>query len=308
MFLTGFADEASADFLTQLKATQELGWKNIECRTINGESLATISDAEFDKICSQLDEYGITINCCGSSIANWSKDPRSDEAHEADMRELLALLPRMKKLGIGMLRGMSFAFVKDAERPDLPEIEKQIFCKVQKYVDICADNGIIYGHENCMNYGGLSWRHTLKLLDNIKGDNFTLIYDTGNPVFNYDHSTENPCKLQSSWEFYRNVREFISYVHIKDGVAMPGKNWRDGAAENIYTWPGEGSGCVRAIVKDLIKNGYDGGFSMEPHVAAVYHGGAETLEKFRYSSYIEYGKRFEVLLEECRKSAHEVIG
>ncbi len=308
MFLTGFSDEASADFAVQLKATQELGWKFIESRNINGKNLASLSEAEFDVICQLLDEYGIAINCYGSSIANWSKDPRSAEAHEADIAELTAVIPRMKRLGIKMLRGMSFAYVKDTERPDLPEIEKQVFSKVQKYVDICADNGIIYGHENCMNYGGLSWRHTLKLLDNIKGENFTLIFDTGNPVFNYDFSADEPCKLQSAWEFYRNVREFISYIHIKDSVALPGSDWRKGVAENIYTWPGEGCGNIRAIVKDLLKNGYDGGFSMEPHVASVYHDGAENAADFKYSSYIEYGKRFEALLDDCRKSIMEVIG
>ena len=27
-----------------------------------------------------------------------------------------------------------------------------------------------------------------------------------------------------------------------------------------FTWPGEGEGDVRAIVKDLLDSGYDGGF------------------------------------------------
>ena len=98
MFLTGFSDEASADFAVQLKATQELGWKFIESRNINGKILASLSEAEFDVICQLLDEYGIAINCYGSSIANWSKDPRSAEAHEADIAELPAVIPRMKRL------------------------------------------------------------------------------------------------------------------------------------------------------------------------------------------------------------------
>ena len=38
---------------------------------------------------------------------------------------------------------------------------------------------------------------------------------------------------------------------------------------------------------------------MEPHVAAVFHDAAENttdLEEVKYSSYIEYGRRFEAML------------
>ena len=54
-------------------------------------------------------------------------------------------------------------------------------------------------HENCMNYGGMSWQHTLELqyLPGLK-----LVYDTGNPVFARDRSKEgNP--WQDPWEFYQ---------------------------------------------------------------------------------------------------------
>jgi hypothetical protein len=54
----------------------------------------------------------------------------------------------------------------------------------------------------------------------------------------------------------------------------------------------------------LIRNGYDGGFSMEPHVAAVFHDASENstdLEDVKYSSYVEYGRRFEKMLNEIKK-------
>ena len=36
MYYTGFADEAANDLATQIKATKELGWSNIESRRIDG--------------------------------------------------------------------------------------------------------------------------------------------------------------------------------------------------------------------------------------------------------------------------------
>ena len=168
MFFTGFADEASPDFATQIKVTQELGWSNIEARNIGGKMLGTMSDEEFEKVEQLLAESGVKINCYGSAIANWSRHPRKEEDFEASKQELLTALPRMKKLGIKLVRGMSFLVPKD-EPGDSPELEAIIFRKVRELVQICADNGVVYGHENCMNYGGMSHLHTLKLVEQMNG-------------------------------------------------------------------------------------------------------------------------------------------
>ena len=299
MFLTGFADEAGTDFATQIKATAELGWKFIETRNIGGKNLASLTEEEFENMFAQLDAAGISISCYGSAVANWSMHPRKEEDFVKSRDELLAAIPRMHKLGVKLIRGMSFLTPED-ESPDSPELEKIIFAKVNELVKICEENGIVYGHENCMNYGGLSHLHTLKLLDHIKSPAFKLIFDTGNPVFNYRRIGSGPYPLQSAWEFYHNVREFITYVHIKDGTALPRPDGK--RPECRYCYAGDGCGDVRAIVIDLRETGYDGGFSMEPHVAAVFHkeqSRSASLEAVKYTSYVEYGRRFEKLLREC---------
>lgn len=301
MFLTGFADEAGKDIDTQIAATRELGWKFIETRAIGEKNLASLSDAEFDQVCAKLDEAGIRFNAFGSAVANWQRHPRKAEDFEASKQELLAAIPRMHKLGITMLRGMSFLTPTD-ETPDSPELEAIIFAKVRELVKICADAGIVYAHENCMNYGGLSHVHTLKLIDAVNSDNFKLVYDTGNPTFNYRRLGAAPYPLQSSWEFYKNVREFITHIHIKDATALPRT---DGVRPDAdYTYAGDGCGDVRAIVTDLLKTGYDGGFSMEPHVAVVFHDAPDNhsddeKQKAKFDAYVRYGKLFEKLMREC---------
>ena len=297
MFFTGFADEVSSDLALQIKATRELGWQYIETRNINGKTLGTLSDSEFEVVEAMLNESNIKFNCYGSAIANWACHPRKEEDFQRSLDDLYRAVPRMQKLGIKLLRGMSFLTPAD-EVPDSPELEAIIFRKVRTLVEICADNGIVYGHENCMNYGGLSHRHTLKLLEKVNHENLKLIYDTGNPCFNYRALGSKPYPLQSSWEFYKNVREHIVYVHIKDALALPQD---DGVRPTPrFTWAGDGTGDVRAIVKDLLASGYDGGFSMEPHIATVFHEQHqdESLESVRYSSYIEYARRFEKLYNE----------
>ena len=299
MYLTGFADEAGSDFATQIKAMKELGWKNIEARAIGNKNLASLTDAEFDTVCAQLDEAGMKINCFGSGIANWSKSSLIEADVQASKKELLDAIPRMQKLNIPMLRGMSYK-IETVCAPDAPEVEAAVIQNLTELVKICEDNGIIYAHENCMNYGGLSYQHTLKLLDKIQSPNFTLVFDTGNPVFNYRRIGQAPYPLQSSWEFYKQVREFITYVHIKDGTAMPGDDMTTNP-KCQYCYPGDGSGDVRAIVIDLRKTGYDGGFSIEPHVANVFHDAEPStcLDEVKYTSFVRYGQLFEKLLREC---------
>lgn len=61
----------------------------------------------------------------------------------------------------------------------------------------------------------------------------------------------------------------------------------------------EGEGFVRKIVADLLSRGYDGGISIEPHVAAVIHQGEGPVpEEILYSSYLEYGRRFMKIVSE----------
>ncbi|MFI4911194.1 MAG: sugar phosphate isomerase/epimerase family protein [Sedimentisphaeraceae bacterium JB056] len=280
MYFTGFADEAAKGIDGQIAATLELGWKYIESRNIDGKNIHDISDEEFDIVCGKLEDAGVGINCFGSAIANWGK--KIDEPFDSSIAEAKRAIPRMQRLGAKLVRIMSFAVLEDREPDD--QMEQERFRRVRELVKMFADAGITAVHENCMNYGGMSWQHTLKLIENVP--RLRLVYDTGNPVFTLDRSKDKPYPRQSSWEFYKNVREFISYVHVKDG------KWDSENNSTIFTYPGEGDGDVVRILKDLSATGYDGGISIEPHLAVVHHDKSVTSdEQIMYSNYIEYGKR-----------------
>ena len=298
--MTGFADEAGAAIETQIAATKLLNWKYIESRAVGEKNLGTLTDAEFDIFAGKIEQSGIKINCYGSGIANWARDPRSDEDFELSRTELATALPRMARLGTKLVRGMSFKAITDAA-PDSTELESVIFRKLNILVKMCEDAGVIYGHENCNNYGGMSYIHTLRMLDNVKSPNFRLIFDTGNPIFTQRRIGTPPYPLQSTWEFYSQVREFIGYIHIKDGICEVNP---DGSLKKTMTFPGDGCGDVRPIVKDLLAAGYDGGFSIEPHMETIFRPGDDQNDiavkaQRKFETYVEYGRRFEKLLCEC---------
>ena len=149
------------------------------------------------------------------------------------------------------------------------------------------DAGLQPVHENCMNFGGMSWQHTLEMLDKCPG--LKLVFDTANPVFNPDRTKPRPWPRQDAWEFWEHVRDHVVHIHIKDAVFDETKN-----AES-YHWPGEGEGRVRKILKDAKSRGYSAGVSIEPHMVTVFHdtSGKVSNDDAARKNFVEYGRRLE---------------
>ena len=298
MFYCGFADEASRTIDGQIAATLALGWRHIEPRYVGQTQFHDLDDAAFDEVAGKLEDAGIRVPCLGSAVANWQCDPFSDEDFERSLAMLERALTRMRRLKCRLLRGMSF-LMQSQHPPFDPEVENAVFHKVARLVRRCEEEGVIYGHENCRNYGGQSARHSLRLLEHIQSPALKLIFDTGNPLWTIDRGTpETGGKLQDSWEFYRQVRDEIVHVHIKDGrrfAASPAN------AAVLPTLPGEGEGAVAKIVGDLLARGYDGGFSIEPHLPLRFtDDDPAARDQATIAAYVAYGRTFMHLVEQVR--------
>src|ERR1700760_2910494 len=247
MFLTGIADEAGSSIDVQIKATKELGWRNIEARMVEVPgfpkgNIHDIPDAAFDALLDKVTKAGIQISGFGSAIGNWGK--KIDQPGESSLAETRRAIPRMQRLGTKMVRIMSFA-PRDAE----DQMEEERFRRLREITKLFLDAGIQPVHENCVNYGGMGWQFTLKMLENVPG--LKLVFDTGNPILNADRAKPKPWPQQDAWEFYSHVRDHIVHVHVKDAIWVPEKKDAD------YKFPGEGDGQVRKILKDLFTHGYD---------------------------------------------------
>jgi len=286
MYLTGFADEASQSIDGQIKATLALGWRNIEARSVDGANIHDIPEAAFETVVKKLETAGIAINCFGSAIGNWSKDIRKpfDSCREQAERAV----QRMQRTGSKLIRIMSYPMIPD--NAPIDQMQEERFRRLRELVSMFKAAGITPVHENCMNYGGMGYAQTLEILENVPG--LKLVYDTGNPVHSLDYTTSAPYSMQSSWEFYAKVKEHIAYVHIKDGI------WNAAEKKVTYTYPGEGIGDVKRILKDLLASGYDGGLSIEPHMQLVFHDKeSKPKEEAMFETYVEYGRRMEKLLK-----------
>ncbi len=294
MFLTGIADEAGKNIHTQIRAHHTLGWTELELRDVQiGDAPAAnahdLPEAEFEQVARALDESGIHVYCFSSKIANWGK--QINEPFDSSREETRRAIPRMKRLNTKFIRIMSFAVLKD----QVDQMDAERFRRLRELVKMFEGEGLVPLHENCMNYGGMGWTFTLRLLEEVPG--LKLVFDTGNPVFADDRTKPEPWPKQSALEFYQHVKDHIAYVHIKDGV------WDAAERKTQFCFPGDGEGDVKPILEDLIQSGYSGGISIEPHMGAVYHDPHSTSDGDKqFDTYVEYGRRLAKLIESIKAS------
>ena len=282
---TGFADEASRDIDKQIQATKDIGWSNISARMVGSANIHDVPEDEFHRIADKLDEAGVKVPEFGSLLGSWGKKISSD--FNVTLGEIDRAIPRMKRLGTGIVRIMSYA----QEPWGQDQQEKERIRRLREIVKRFADENIIAAHENCMNWGGFSASHTLRLLEEIP--DLKLIFDTGNPIFQKDRSKAEPYPWQDPLEFWKTVRDHVVHIHVKDCTYPEADD-----IEPEYTMPGEGVAKVREILSDALANGYQGYLAIEPHVATVFHAPDPTKVDWQqcYDSYVESGRKMEKLL------------
>jgi len=292
MTLIGIGDEGANTIDGQIRATQELGWKFIEMRGVEvpgypKANFHEIPDAAFDLAVAKLQAAGLGVYCFGSTIMNWAKTVETP--FEVTVAEVKRAIPRMRRLGTKFVRIMSFK-----PRDDEAVTPPVVFARVREVTKMFLDAGLQPVHENCMNYGGMSWQHALELLDKCPG--LKWVFDTANPIFNADRRGPQPWPRQDPWEFWTHLRDHTAHIHIKDATWNPAKNDAD------YNWPGEGAGRVRDILRDAFARGYDAGISIEPHMVVVFHDthAKAANDDATRANFVEYGRRLEKLIQKVR--------
>ena len=279
VFFSGIADEAGRDIATQIRAQGDLGWGHIELRLVDGVNVTELADGAFDAVYDEVTGAGLQVSCFGSAIANWAR-PITCEV-QIDRDDLARAIPRMQRFKCPYIRVMSYP-----NHPEDPLRERDwrrgSIGRLKYLAAMAEDAGITLLHENCSGWGGMSAENSHILLGEVGSPALKLVFDTGNPV-TYG---------QNAWDYYLSVYDDIVYVHIKDAKQVGG--------ENVYVYCGEGEGCVKEIVGDLLSKGYDGGFSIEPHLAAIIHTGESTDDAEElYRTYTEYGRRLMQIVDEA---------
>jgi len=282
MIITGIADEGSPELKEQIRIHRTLGWNTLELRLIGKTNVCAIEDEAFDRVCRTLEEEQMEVICFASSIANWARPITSD--FRLDVEELQRAMPRMHRLGTRFIRVMSYPSDGLSEA----DWRKEAIRRLKQLSRLAADGDVVMVHENCSGWGGMSPENQRILLEEVHSPNLQIVFDTGNPV-GEGHPPEE------TWDFYQTALPFIKHVHIKDCA-------RTDEGEIEYTYPGEGQSMVRRILESLLDLGYDGAFSIEPHITAQIHLGTSSGGREAQEIYLEYGRRVNAMLAELAES------
>jgi L-ribulose-5-phosphate 3-epimerase len=271
--ISGLADEAASDIRTQIEAHRALGWNTIELRSVDDVPLAELSDRHFAETLNALQVAEFSIVALASSIGNWSGT--IEMPFERDIGELARLLDFATKAKTRYIRIMSYP----RGNSDESSWRKEVLRRTIELSARAADRGLVLLHENCHGWAGTDPGRALDLIHATQGRGLSLLFDTGNPVA---HGYDGLAYLEQ-------ILPYVSHVHVKD--ARVGEN-----GEGVtFTYPGAGSADVELAIRKMLDSGYDGAFSIEPHVEVRAHENGRPGAN-AFDSYVAYGRRLMELM------------
>ncbi len=245
--MSGISDEDSNSLEGQIEAHKKLKWKNIELRSIEGIPVDSLSSQAINKVVKSLKKNGLNLNCIASRIGNWERTVNFPLKQEVEELKVLAELG--SKASCKFIRVMSYKNDSESDEKWRDESLNRLY----KLSIEASSLGMVLLHENCSGWAGQGPNQTIEMLNTIDSPSLGLLFDIGNGL-TYDYD---------SVDILKSILPWIHHVHIKDGIS--------GNEGVIYCFPGNGEAKVKSCIKYLLKNNYNGLFSIEPHVNLIPH-------------------------------------
>ena len=246
--LSGFIDEISDDFSLQCTIAAELGLRYVEVRSAWGTNILDLDDAQLSRVRETLSVYGLRISSIGSPIGKISIDDEFPP-HLERMRHAVEVA---KTLEAPYIRIFSF-FIPEGTDPDSRRDE--VLSRMEDLADVAADRDVILVHENEKDIYGDIPRRCLDIVTSVSSPKLRLAWDPANFV---------QVGVRPFTEGYEMLRPHVSYIQIKDALL----------ANGTVVVAGAGDGEVRETVRALQADGFDGFFSLEPHLGEYTAFGA----------------------------------
>lgn len=241
--LSGFADEIDPDLRTQCRVLDDLGIKYIEVRSAWDTNVLDLTDEQVDEVAGILAEHSIAVSSIGSPIGKINIGDDFD-AHLLRMDRALAVA---RRLGAPYIRLFSF-FLRADQRP--ADHRDEVIRRMRALTERAAGHDVILLHENEKEIFGDVPERVLDIVTAVDSPQLKLAWDAANYV---------QCGVRPFTDGYAALRPHTVYIQIKDALAGSGQ----------VVPAGEGDGQLRQTIRALRADGYDGFFSMEPHLASA---------------------------------------
>jgi sugar phosphate isomerase/epimerase len=241
--LTGFADEISPELDEQLDTLADESIRFVELRSVWNKNVLDLTDDEVEKVGAAMSERGIGVSSIGSPIG---KVPIAQDftPHLEKFRRALHVA---KALEAPYVRVFSF-FMPEGEDPTT--YRDEVVGRMGILAKEAKAARVVLMHENEKDiYGDIPSR-CLDILTQVDSPALRAVWDAANFV---------QCGVVHPYQAgYEALRPYVEYVHVKDALAGSG----------TVVPAGEGDGEIRETVSALQASGFDGFFSLEPHLAS----------------------------------------
>jgi sugar phosphate isomerase/epimerase len=245
--LSGFSDEISPDFTEQCEVVTGLGMTHVEVRSAWDVNILDLSPDQLDTVKKTLTAYGLRVSSIGSPIG---KIPVTEDfaPHLERMRHAAEVAHLLEA---PYIRIFSF-FMPAGDDPATHRAE--VIERMRAIVRVAEEADLILLHENEKDIYGDVPSRCLDLIRSVGSPYLRLAWDPANFV---------QVGVRPYTDGYAQLRPHVEYMQIKDALA----------ADGTVVPAGAGDGEVAATIRALRHDGFDGFFSLEPHLAAGHATG-----------------------------------
>lgn len=242
--LSGFADEISKDFDEQCALISELGMEYLEFRSAWGTNILDLTPEQLRDAEHILKKYNLKVSSIGSPIGkiyiDEDFDAHLDRAHHA--------VEVAKFFNAPFIRIFSF-FMREGMNPD--DHRDEVLRRMRALATEAEQGGVIMVHENEKDIYGDIPRRCADIIESVGSPNLRAAWDAANFV------QVGVRPFDEGWSI---IRPYLAYMQIKDAIA--------GTSEVVTA--GNGDGQMLQTIRALRDDGFDGFFSLEPHLGSAH--------------------------------------
>lgn len=245
--LSGFADEISPDLQQQCATLNALSIAYIEFRSAWGTNVLDLDDEQLERARKILTEHDLRTSSIGSPIGKIGIED-DFEPHLARFRRALQVAAALEA---PYIRLFSF-FIPAGADPGAHRDE--VLVRMAALAEAAKGHDVVLLHENEKEIYGDTPERCLDLVESVGSDQLRLAWDPANFV---------QCGVEPFADGYTMLRPYVAYIQIKDALMATGQ----------VVPAGVGDGQVAETLQALQDDGFDGFFSMEPHLASAERTG-----------------------------------
>jgi sugar phosphate isomerase/epimerase len=239
--LSGFVDEISPDFTEQCRVAADLGLKYTELRSAWDVNILDLKAEQLTATKETLASHDLQVSSIGSPIGKIFIDeafpPHLDRMrHAADVAHFF---------DAPYIRIFSFFMRPGADPADHRD---EVIDRMRALTRVAEDADLILLHENEKEIYGDVPSRCLDIVQSVGSPHLRLAWDPANFV---------QVGVRPYTDGYAILRPHVEYIQIKDALATDG---------TVVT-AGKGDGEVAQTIRALRHDGFDGFFSLEPHLS-----------------------------------------